>query len=107
MTPRAQQRQAWQTRFRTANATQMPPRRVHLQIAELEFRGVGRSTANRIAASFESELGFLLARRGIPQNWHDGNVGELRSSMRRERTDYAAGEALANAVWDSQKESRG
>lgn len=118
MTARAQQRLAWQTRFRFASVTpaaqgipQPPARRIHLRIAELEFRGMGRGTANRIAASFESELGMLLARRGVPQNWHGAGAGELRSElqsmMRHQRTDYAAGEALANAVWDSGKEPRG
>ena len=74
MTMRAQQRVAWQTRFRTAIAKPAPAApRIHLRIGAIEFHGASRSSANRIAASFESELGALLTRNGVPM---DGNPAQ-------------------------------
>jgi hypothetical protein len=107
MTARAQRRAAWQTQLRAAKAIPPSTRRIHLRIGELDFHGVGRSTANRIAASFESELGVLLARSGVPPGWESGASGlNLRGVMPVRRTDAGMGEALAGAVLGSAREPR-
>ena len=93
VTPRAQQRAAWQSRFRGERAA---PGRIHLRIDELEFRGASRPSARRMAASFETDLAGLIARDGVPPHWlsHRG-ADELRAP--------SGSTSIAQAVVDAGK----
>jgi hypothetical protein len=98
VTGRAQQRALAQNRIRGersfANSPANNPRLVRLNIAEMEFRGFGRSSAFRAADRFQGELASLLARDGVPPHWlAAGKMDDLRVST----LDFSLATALASA----------
>jgi hypothetical protein len=70
------------------------PRRVHVNVGEIEFRGFDRSSAFRAAERFQGELASLIARNGVPSHWlATGTMDDLRVST----TDSSLASALATA----------
>lgn len=120
MTPRAQQRAAWRSRFRhdavsaapkplaAASIRAAPRPVVAVRIDELALRGFDSHSAPRIAASMERELQRLIVG-GLPPGWRtSGAVQALaaRVRLRRMRDAAAVGEELARAVLAAQREDR-
>jgi hypothetical protein len=97
MTPRAQQRAAWQSRIRGGRQA---PRAIHFHVAEMEFRGGSRLSAWRVAGAFESDIAAALARDGVPAHWLLPNAAaeQLHAPAR-----YTS---LAEAVLSAGKEPR-
>jgi hypothetical protein len=114
---RGQRRAQWRNRLRQESAmrvgrvqpgspqeTRMPVKltgSTHVHIREMEFRGIERLAANRIAASFERELTVLLQAHALPGHWQ-GNPAQARTAPVRlhSLSDYRRmGEQLARAVF--------
>ena len=86
---RAQQRAAAQSRIRMNN-----PRRVLVNVGEMEFHGFDRSSAFRAADRFQDDLASLIARNGVPPHWlAAGTMDDLRVST----ADSSLASALAGA----------
>jgi hypothetical protein len=97
MTPRAQQRAAWQWRLRREKTA---PSGIHVHIAEMEVRGASRLAARRMADTFQADLGRLIATSGVPAQWLSrGAIEHLHAPGGRP--------SLAQAVFDAGKEPSG
>jgi hypothetical protein len=120
MTPRAQRRAAWRSRFRhdAASAAAKPlapasvrvaPRpAVAVRIDELTLRGFDSHSVPRIAASMERTLQRLIGSE-LPFGWRaSGAVEALAARVRLPRMGGAAaiGEELARAVLSAHREDR-
>jgi len=88
---RARQRAVAQRRIRDERSS---PRRVHVNVAEMEFRGFDRSSAFRTADQFQGELASLIARDGVPPHWL---TARTMDDLRVSTTDLSLASALAGA----------
>jgi hypothetical protein len=134
MTPRAQQRAAWRSRFRgkavptagqplapqpfapaplpptSVSAALRPAVRpgVSVRIDELALRGFDSHAAPRIAASMEHEMQRLIGG-ALPSRWRTASAIEVldaRVRLHSMRDAAAIGEELARAVLTAQREDR-
>jgi hypothetical protein len=130
MTPRAQQRAAWRSRFRGAALpaagrplapqpfapAPLPPASVRaalppavsVRIDELALRGFDSHAAPRIAASVEHEMQRLIGG-ALPSRWRTASAVEVldaRVRLHSMRDATAIGEELARAVLTAQREDR-